>query len=143
MRDGGAVAKAILAQVRATEAQLSDASGEHFAAIGAQLAQGRQALEEVVDFMVANIKVDVKAVFAGSVPYLRLAGIVLGGWQMARAALIAQAKLDEGSGDAGFYHAKIGTTRFFADHVLSQASSLRASIVGGSAGVMALTEAQF
>ena len=143
VRDGGAVAKAILAQVRATEAQLSDASGEHFAAIGAQLAQGRQALEEVVDFMVANIKVDVKAVFAGSVPYLRLAGIVLGGWQMARAALIAQAKLDEGSGDAGFYHAKIGTTRFFADHVLSQASSLRASIVGGSAGVMALTEAQF
>ncbi|WP_426110752.1 acyl-CoA dehydrogenase [Massilia sp. PWRC2] len=143
VRDGGAVAKAILAQVRATEAQLAEAGGAHFSAIGAQLALGSSALEDVVDFMVANIKSDVQAVFAGSVPYLRLAGIVLGGWQMARAALIAQRKLDDGQGDASFYQAKIGTARFFADHMLSQAGSLRASIVGGSAGVMALTEAQF
>ncbi|WP_426196082.1 acyl-CoA dehydrogenase [Massilia sp. DWR3-1-1] len=147
VRDGGAVARAILAQVRATEAQLLEAGalpgGAHFAAIGAQLAQGSAALEAVVEFMVANIKTDVTAVFAGSVPYLRLAGIVLGGWQMARAALIAQSKLDAGEGDASFYQAKIGTARFFADHQLSQAGSLRSAIVGGSAGVMALTEAQF
>ena len=143
VRDGGAVAKAILAQVRATEAELLETGGEHFAAIGAQLALGRVALESVVDFMVANIKTDVKAVFAGSVPYLRLAGIVLGGWQMGRAALIAQRKLDAAEGDASFYQAKIGTARFFADHILSQAGSLRASIVGGSAGVLALSEAQF
>ena len=143
VRDGGAVAKAIIAQVRATEAQLLEAGGEHFAAIGAQLALGSAALESVVDFMVANVKTDVKAAFSGSVPYLRLAGIVLGGWQMARAALIAQRKLDAGEGDASFYQAKIGTARFFADHVLSQAASLRTAIVSGSAGVMALTEAQF
>jgi hypothetical protein len=62
---------------------------------------------------------------------------------MARAALIAQRKLDAGEGDASFYQAKIGTARFFADHVLSQAGSLRSAIVDGSAGVMALTEAQF
>ncbi len=143
VRDGGAVAKAIIAQVRATEAELLEAGGDHFAAIGAQLALGNAALESVVDFMVANVKSDIKAVFSGSVPYLRLAGIVLGGWQMGRAALIAQRKLDAGEGDAGFYQAKIGTARFFADHVLSQAGSLRTAIVGGSAGVMALTEAQF
>jgi alkylation response protein AidB-like acyl-CoA dehydrogenase len=147
VRDGGTVAKAIIAQVRATEAELlqagDQAGGEHFAAIAAQLALGSAALEAVVDFINANVKTDVKAVFAGSVPYLRLAGIVLGGWQMARAALIAQRKLDAGEGDAGFYQAKIGTARFFADHVLSQAGSLRSAIVGGSAGVMALNEAQF
>lgn len=143
VRDGGAVAKAIIAQVRATEAELLESGGEHFAAIGAQLALGSAALESVVDFMVANVKTDIKAAFSGSVPYLRLAGIVLGGWQMGRAALIAQRKLDAGEGDASFYQAKIGTARFFADHVLSQAGSLRTAIVGGSAGVMALTEAQF
>ena len=143
VRDGGAVAKAIIAQVRATEAELLESGGEHFAAIGAQLALGSAALESVVDFMVANVKTDIKAVFSGSVPYLRLAGIVLAGWQMGRAALIAQRKLDAGEGDADFYRAKIGTARFFADHVLSQAGSLRTAIVGGSAGVMALTEAQF
>jgi butyryl-CoA dehydrogenase len=68
---------------------------------------------------------------------------VLGGWQMARAAVIARQKLDAGDGDAKFYQAKIGTARFFADHILSQAAGLRSAIVDGSAGVMALSEEQF
>ncbi len=108
-----------------------------------QLAIGAQAMEEVVDFVVANFKADIKAVFSGSVPYLKLSGVVLGGWQMARAALIAQAKLQSGEGDASFNQAKVATARFFADHVLSAAQGLRTSIVDGSAGVMALTEEQF
>ncbi|HEU4851389.1 MAG TPA: acyl-CoA dehydrogenase [Telluria sp.] len=143
VRDGGATAKAILAQVRATEAQLADQQGADFKAIHAQLVQGSAALEAVVDFVVANVKSDVKGVFAGSVLYLKLAGIVLGGWQMARAALIAQQKLDAGEGDAAFYKAKIATARFFGDHILSQASGMRTAIVDGSAGVLALTEDQF
>ncbi len=143
VRDGGATAKAILAQVRQTEAELESASAGDLAAIRNQLAAGSRALEEVVEYIVANVKSDIKAVFAGSVPYLKMAGIVLCGWQMARAALIAQKKLDAGEGDARFYQAKIATARFFADHLLSQASSYRAAIVGGSAGVLALAEDQF
>jgi len=143
VRDGGATAKAILAQVRATEAELEGATGGDLAAIRNQLAAGSKALEEVVDYIVANMKSDIKGVFSGSVPYLKMAGIVLCGWQMARAALIAQRKLDEGQGDARFYQAKIGTARFFADHLLSQAAGYRAAIVGGSVGVLALTEDQF
>ena len=113
------------------------------AAIARQLADGSRALDEVVDFVVANVKGDVKAVFAGSVLYLKLAGIVLGGWQMGRAALAAQRKLDAGEGDAQFYKAKIATARFFADHILSQAPGMRTAIVDGSAGVMALGVEQF
>jgi alkylation response protein AidB-like acyl-CoA dehydrogenase len=143
VRDGGAVAKGIIAQVRITEAQLGAAGGADFGAIACHLAGGSAALEAVVEYMVANMKSDIKGVFAGSVPYLRLAGIVLGGWQMARAALVAQQKLDAGEGDASFYKAKIATARFFADHILSQAPGLRASIVDGSAGVLALAEDQF
>jgi alkylation response protein AidB-like acyl-CoA dehydrogenase len=143
VRDGGATAKAILAQVRATEAELEGAGSGDLAAIRNQLAAGSKALEEVVEYIVANMKSDIKGVFSGSVPYLKMAGIVLCGWQMARAALIAQKKLDSGEGDARFYQAKIGTARFFADHLLSQAAGYRAAIVGGSAGVMALAEDQF
>ncbi|WP_312434844.1 acyl-CoA dehydrogenase [Janthinobacterium sp.] len=143
VRDGGAVAKSIVAQVRATEAQLGELSGADFQAMQRHLAEGSAALEAVVEYVVANMKTDIKAVFAGSVPYLKLAGIVLGGWQMARAAVAAQQKLGEGSGDAAFYNAKISTARFFADHILSQAPGLRATIIDGSAGVMALSEEQF
>jgi hypothetical protein len=143
VRDGGAVAKSILAQVRATEAALAEVQGEDFVAIRRQLAEGSAALEAVIDFVVANAKSDIKGVFAGSVLYLKLAGTVLGGWQMARAALVAQRKLAAGEGDAAFLRAKIVTARFFADHILSQAGSLRTAIVDGSAGVLALPEDQF
>ncbi|HBZ08039.1 MAG TPA: acyl-CoA dehydrogenase [Massilia sp.] len=143
VRDGGAVAKSIIAQVRETEAALAEVQGADFAAIRKQLAAGSVALEEVVDFVVANVKSDIKGVFAGSVLYLKLAGIVLGGWQMARAALVAQRKLDAGEGDAAFLRAKIATARFFADHILSQAAGMRSAIVEGSAGVLALDVEQF
>jgi butyryl-CoA dehydrogenase len=150
VRDGGATANQIIAQVRATQADLSAMAamnrGTHdadFKAILRQLSEGSEALEAVVKYVAQNMKSDIKAVFSGSVPYLKLAGIVLGGWQMARAALNAQQKLDAGEGDAQFYRAKIATARFFADHILSQASGLRTAIVGGSAGVLAMTEEQF
>ncbi len=142
-RDGGATARAIIAQVRATEAALAGHAGGDLASIRNQLAAGSAALEEVVDYIVANMKSDIKGVFAGSVLYLKMAGIVLGGWQMARAALAAERHLQAGDGDAAFYQAKIGTARFFADHILSQASGMRQAIVQGSTGVMALSEDQF
>jgi butyryl-CoA dehydrogenase len=142
-RDGGAIAKSILAQVRKTEAALLASSSADLQAIGKQLASGANAYEEVVNYVVANVKADIKGVFAGSVLYLKLAGVVLGGWQMGRAALIAEDKLKSGSGDAKFYGAKIGTARFFADHILSQSATYRTAIVDGSRGVLALEEDQF
>jgi butyryl-CoA dehydrogenase len=143
VRDGGAVAKSLIAQARATEAALGQLAGADFAAIRKQLEQGTKDLEAVVDYVVGNMKSDIKGVFSGSVLYLKLAGIVLGGWQMARAAIIAQQKLDGGAGDAAFYQAKITTARFFAEHILSGSSSLRTAIVDGSAGVLGLSEEQF
>ena len=143
VRDGGAVAKALIAQIRDVERQLGEAQNADFTAIAQRLQEGSAALEQVVEYVVANIKTDVKAVFAGSVTYLKLAGIVLGGWQMARAALAARKRLDAGEGDAAFYRAKIGTARFFADHILSQAPGLCTSIVDGAAGVLALEVEQF
>lgn len=142
-RDGGATARALIAQVRQTASELAAVQSDDLQAIQRQLVLGADAMEEVVAFVAANFKTDIKAVFAGSVPYLKLAGIVLGGWQMARAALISQDKLQAGEGDSSFYKAKIATARFFADHILSAAQGLRTSIVEGSAGVLALAEDQF
>ena len=143
VRDGGATVNGIIAQVRRTESDLAACSGADMAAIRNQLAAASKALEEVVAYVVANSKSDIKGVFAGSVLYLKLAGIVLGGWQMARAALVADQKLKAGAGDVKFYQAKIATARFFADHLLSQAAGYRSAIIDGSAGVLALADDQF
>ena len=143
VRDGGALAREIIAQVKKTEAELATADSADLQAIRHQLTLASSALEDVVKFIAANAKSDIKGVYAGSVPYLKLAGIVFGGWQMARAALIADRKLHAKEGDTGFYQAKISTARFFADYYLSQAGSYCTAIIDGGAGVMALAEEQF
>ena len=143
VRDGGAFAKSLIAQVRSTATELSKAGSDDLKAIGKRLSDASAALEDVVNFIATNAKSDIKAAFAGSVPYLKMAGVVFGGWQMGRAALAAAHKLSAGAGDAAFYQAKIVTARFFADHFVSTASASRAAIVEGSAGVLALAEEQF
>jgi butyryl-CoA dehydrogenase len=107
------------------------------------LAAASADLKSVVEFIAANGKSNVKAAFAGSVPYLKIAGIVFGGWQMARAAMAANTKLAEGSSDATFYKSKVATARFFADHSLTTSSAARIAIVEGSAGVLALADEHF
>jgi alkylation response protein AidB-like acyl-CoA dehydrogenase len=142
LRDGGKVAKALLAGVAETVGELGSQQGAAFVAMKKYLAQGHDSLSAVIDFVVTNTKADPNAVFAGSVPYLELAGIVLGGWQMARALLVAARKRDE---DPSFYGAKIATAQFYAEHVLPQASALEASIVSSKGGesVLALSADQF
>ncbi|AFT86759.1 acyl-CoA dehydrogenase [Paraburkholderia phenoliruptrix] len=142
VRDGGKVAKALLAEVAQTVEALGSQPGAAFESMKKYLAQGERSLSAAVDFVVANTKRDPNAVFAGSVPYLKLAGIVLGGWQMARALLVANQKRDE---DPQFYGAKIATAQFYAEHVLPLASALEASIVSakGGEGVLGLSVDQF
>ena len=133
-RDGGAVARAIAAQIEATEGELAKAQGEHAAAMLKRLRAARQAFLDAVAFVVERGKNDPNAVFAGSVPYLMLAGNVMAGWQMARALLVAEAHAAAGE-QAEFMRAKVLTARFYADHILSRVPGQRDSIVDGAAGV--------
>jgi len=132
-REGGATAKAWLAELKKLDAKLAS-----HPEIRKGLSEGAKAVEDSVDFIVGAK--DPRAQFAGAVPFLKLMGIVAGGWQMARAALAAERKVSE---DKAFYEAKIATARFYADHVLVQAPGLRNTVVNGAAGVMALSEEQF
>ena len=142
-REGGATAKEVIGVMRAVEAELGKAAGEDMAATREVFSAALTAAEECVSWMVITYGNDIKAAHAGAVPFLKLMGIVCGGWQMARAALVARQRLSEGKGDKSFYEAKIKTARFYADHILTQAPGLRNTIVHGAAGVMALAEDQF
>ncbi|AWV02149.1 acyl-CoA dehydrogenase [Burkholderia sp. JP2-270] len=141
-RDGGVVAKFLLGEIAKTVEELSAHDGAAFASMRKHLEQGARSFEHAMEFVIENMKRDPNAVFIGSVLYLQLAGVVLGGWQMARAMLIAAKKLQE---DQAFYGAKIAIGQFYAEFILPRALSYEASIVGtkGGEGVLALTEDQF
>lgn len=137
-RDGGQTAKVIAKQIEATEAELAKRSSVAARAVLKALSEARAAFVDVVDFVVANGKTKPNAVFAGSVPYLMLAGNVVAGWQLARALLVAEDQLGKGEGDAPFLTAKVATARFYAEHILTRASGLRAAILDGADSVTAL-----
>ncbi|MBH2020787.1 MAG: acyl-CoA dehydrogenase, partial [Burkholderiales bacterium] len=136
-RDGGQTAKGIAAQIEATENELLQNASADALAVARRLKAAREAFADVVGFVAGNTKTSPNAVFAGSVPYLMLAGNVVAGWQLARSLLVAQAQLAEGV-DTAFMQAKIATARFYADHVLTKAPGLRDSIIEGADSVNAL-----
>ena len=135
LRDGGQTARAIAAQVEKTEADLARAGDEGARAVHKRLVAARKAFLEVVDFLVGQSSPN--AVYAGSVPYLMLAGNLVAGWQMARAYLAAQGQVGQGEDDA-FMQAKMATARFYADHILAKAPGQRDSIVEGADSVTAM-----
>jgi len=106
-------------------------------AIHKRLAAARQAFTQVVDFIVGQCDASPNAAYAGSVPYLMLAGNLMAGWQLARSLLAAQKLLAQGK-DAAFMQAKITTARFYAEHILVRVPGLRDTIVEGAGSVTAL-----
>jgi len=142
LRDGGRTARAVAAQIEATEAELQASGSAHALALREQLQAARLAFLDAVAFVLEHAKANPNAVFAGSVPYLLLGGNLVAGWQLARALLVAERELAAGR-EAEFMRTKILTARFYADHLLSRAGSQRDSIVAGHAAVTEISPDAF
>ncbi|WP_338848486.1 acyl-CoA dehydrogenase [Massilia sp. W12] len=143
VRDNGAVGKYLVGQVLQTAESLMQHSDESLRGLGNVLQMHAGLLQNVVEFVAANAREKVREVYAGSVPYLKMAGVVLGGWQMGRAALIASQRLQEGAADAAFYRAKLASASFYMSHILPQAAALGTSVLTGGDAVMAMEIEQY
>ncbi len=136
-RDGGQTPRAIAAMIEKTEGELAKRASADARAVARRLAAARKAFLDVVDFVAGGAKASPNAVFAGSVPYLMLAGNLVAGWQLARALMVAEDLAAKGE-DVAFMQAKVITARFYADHILSKAQGIRDSIVEGADAVVAM-----
>ena len=143
VRDGGEALRVWLAQVHGTLAQLASAQDAELARIALRLRHGVEALQAACDAAIANYAARPLEVLAGSVPLLRLFGLVAGGWQMARAATVAHRQLAAGRGNPIFLSAKLHSVHFYAEHLLPQATALAEVSMRGGAAVMAMDEAAF
>jgi acyl-CoA dehydrogenase len=142
-QDMGATATRVIGIMQKAAKDLESSENEDVKALAAPLSKAIGALAETSQFIGMSAMGDLRKAVACSVPYLKLWGITAGGWQMARAALVAAQKLAAGDADAEFYKAKIATARFYGSHVLTQSAYLKRQITEGSGDVMTLTEAQF
>ena len=138
----GATAFAIIEVMRKIDPKLATSGNPDVSAARENLLHAIDGLAAATQWVVDTFPHNPQAVAAVSVPFLKLWGTVGGGWLMARAALIADAKAGT-DGDTDFYRAKIVTARFYAEHILPQAAGLTSAVTGGSSSVLALSEAQF
>jgi alkylation response protein AidB-like acyl-CoA dehydrogenase len=139
IRDMGTTATKLVKEIGAFAETLTG-NDPDIVAIKAELTHSVTLLGEASSRLGMSAMSDLSLAFACSVPYLRLWGVVAGGWQMARAAQISVARIAAGDAEADFYRAKLSTARFYADHVLSGSSWLHHQIVNGSAAVMRLAD---
>jgi alkylation response protein AidB-like acyl-CoA dehydrogenase len=135
MRGGGVIAD-FLAGIEVTAGEMSSAEGDQ-AAIGKRLADAHAVLKSTTDWLLANGLADPGNALAGATPYLRMCGIVTGGWLLARSAQAAQRHLDAGEGDADFLRQKLVTAKFYAEQLLPQAAGLAPAVTAGPSDLAA------
>jgi 3-(methylthio)propanoyl-CoA dehydrogenase len=144
IRDQGKAVRAVVNEMRRFEGELrTKQPNASLESIRDEYTRGVDALANAVEYIVANYSVSPKRVMAGAVPFLKLFGIVAGGWQLARGAMVSANRLAERKGDLGFYSGKIATARFFAEHVLATAPGLAHTVVRGGESAVELSEEQF
>ncbi len=141
LRDGGEAMHSLLAELEIIESKL-DKSNRHLNQIAGSMSEGRQMLKQATEWMLEHAVTDPNLSGSVSVNFLMLTGTVLGGWQMARAALVAQQKLDVGDTDTDFYHAKMVFTRFYFEQVMPRAKAYFDAVTAGVETVMELPAEQ-
>ncbi|GGO84288.1 acyl-CoA dehydrogenase [Marinobacterium nitratireducens] len=89
------------------------------------------------------VRQDPDEVGAAAVDFLMYSGYTVLAYLWALSAVTAQAHLDEGCDDTGFYRAKLQTARFYFQRLLPRTLSLVASVNAGAQSLMAMDEADF
>ncbi len=132
--DGGEAMRALIAEGHQIGAQARGAGADALAGLGARLEAGCAALAHATDFIVAQNRVDRRAMLAGAVPYLQLAGDVIGGLLLAKSGLSA----------AGTDQRQNGAVRaVYAETVLARAPALVPAIELGAAALFEQSFADF
>ena len=140
-REGGRTALIVVAEMEKLAGELARTKNVHLKETADRFSSATARLKEATQWIVATYAANPAAVAAGSVYYLKLMGIVCGGWMMARSALLAAQDLEAGTGDPVYLRAKLLTARFYADHILPQSLSLATIAMRGADSILAVEEA--
>jgi|TARA_B110000014_G_scaffold264436_1_gene265984 alkylation response protein AidB-like acyl-CoA dehydrogenase len=127
---GGAVIENFLSEMSNLASQLT--GNNRLSSLGEALANGVAQMREAALWLGGRLGTQPNDAAAGAAPFLRLAGIVIGGYYLARSAQVAQQLLDAGDGDADFLNDKIATSLFYGEQILPTAGGLVPTITQGA-----------
>jgi 3-(methylthio)propanoyl-CoA dehydrogenase len=131
-RDGGAAMRDLIAEMRAELQKLG--SAEPAPSVRKAALEGVDLLESATGSLLSFIGSDPARAAAVAVPYLKLCGVTIGGWLMARTAAIAASKRSGGEGE--LYTGRLETARFYAEQLLPNALALARIVERGPVSVV-------
>ena len=134
-RDRGAALSAFLDEMQSTLGELTSNNAAATQARTAAL-DAVSRLRKSTDTLLAALASAPDRAMAVSVPFLKLCGLTIGGWLMARAADVAAHKLAGGASDREFLEAKLASAHFYATQVLPQVFTLEYIVSHGSEAVV-------
>ncbi|MEQ8321111.1 MAG: acyl-CoA dehydrogenase [Rhodospirillales bacterium] len=120
-RENGETMKMLIAEMRAS---INDMGHPH-----ARLSKAIDELERVTDWIVKTYVENPVTALAGAVPYLRLAGITIGGWLMVR---VFEASKGLAESNPLYARRKQSSVSFYARHILTQVPGLADAVLDGS-----------
>lgn len=135
--DGGAAMESMFAKIADTLEQLAAVEGKSISVIhrslDAALVQARESTAKILQ----QHSDERQAALAGAFDYMMQIGFLMGGWHLARSALVASEKLDSGN---PFYERKIQTARYYAEQIMPRSLSHGQIILNGSVALLDYAE---
>ncbi|MBL4612502.1 MAG: acyl-CoA dehydrogenase [Emcibacter sp.] len=110
-----------------------------FKALKQNLANAVDATAECAEWILAQHVDNMRSALAGSSPFLRLFSVTAGCYLLAKGALSARTRLDNGDADQDFLSAKIITARFYGEQMVPPAIGLKDTIMAGDDLFFAIT----
>ncbi|MEX0730704.1 MAG: acyl-CoA dehydrogenase [Aquisalimonadaceae bacterium] len=142
-RDGGGTMNTELNALTAVAARLEATGDTDLAPLRKALTTAIDTLRQATEWVVTTHDENPAAVAAAAVPYMMLAGYVLGGGLMSRSALVATQALERGDGEQEFYATKRLVAGFYGEQILPRSQALLPAVISGGGSVLAMKTTSF
>ena len=127
---GGQVLEKFISEIGHLAEQLLE--DDRLCSMGQALLDGKEQFREAAVWLGGRLAGQPNDAAAGSVPFMRVAGVVVGAYYLARAAQVARQLLDSGEGDSDFLNDKITVASFYAEQILPTVGGLVPTITQGA-----------
>jgi alkylation response protein AidB-like acyl-CoA dehydrogenase len=127
---GGQVLERFISEIGDLAEQLAE--DDRLCSMGQALLDGKEQFREAAVWLGGRLAGQPNDAAAGSVPFMRLAGVVVGAYYLARSAQVAQELLESGKGDPDFLNDKITIALFYAEQILPTVAGLVPTITQGA-----------
>ena len=127
---GGQVLEKFISEIGHLAEQLLE--DDRLCSMGQALLDGKEQFREAAVWLGGRLAGQPNDAPAGSVPFMRVAGVGVGAYYLARSAQVARQLLDSGEGDSDFLNDKITVASFYAEQILPTVGGLVPTITQGA-----------